>query len=1037
MPLRRPVGLVALLAMAASLLALSPVSAQAAPSPNLVLSQVYGGGGNTGAPLTNDYVELFNRGGTSATTTGLSVQYASATGTGNLGGTSSQLVVLPDRTVPAGGYLLVQLAGGTAGTALPAPDATGSINMSGTAGKVALVTGTAGLGCNGGSTPCTTEQLARIVDLVGYGAANFFEGSGPAPTLSNTTAAIRAGGGCTDSDQNAADFTAAAPAPRSSATTPAPCGGVVDPGPAQPVANCEASLAVTTGTAGSTGVDATDADSRIVAAAITSPAVSGITLDSFAASTAVGTPGSATLNVADTTAAGTYPVAITFSTDDDPAQTATCTVEVVVSDPAPVTPISVIQGSGTASPRAGETVTAEAVVTSLITASDVSDGFFVQEQDADADNDPATSEGVYVFCRGNCPASLAAGDLVRVTGVVAEFSTSTQINATAGTVAVVGSGLPLPTAAVVTLPAATSTKDAATFENVEGMRTTISTTLAVSEYFNLARFGEIVLTAGERPYQFTHTSAPDTAGYTAFLNDLATRRIILDDNSNDQNDATSGPRNNEPYYYPTPGLSTGNFFRGGDTTTGLTGVFEYAFGAWKLRPVAGADYTFTPANPRPAAPDAVGGRLKVASFNVLNYFTTIDATPPSQSAGPCGATGTLDCRGADSVAELDRQRAKIVAAMVGLDADVLGLIEIQNDDDVAVADLVAALNAATAPGTYDVIRTGVVGTDAIKQAFVYRPASVTPVGLPAVLDSTVNTGFDTTRNRPALAQSFDEVGTGARFTAVVNHLKSKGSACGPGNDSPLDGSGNCDGTRTAAAQALAEWLATDPTGSGDPDVLVIGDLNSYRNERPITTLEAAGYTDLLERFVGDAAYTYVFDGQLGYLDYALANPALNAQVTGATSWHTNADEIPLLDYNDTVLDAGEASFERESSALPLYQGDPFRASDHDAVVVGLALNRAPVADAGGPYTTPAKSNATLDASGSTDPDGDLLSYAWDLDGDGLFDDATGPTVLYGGDLKPGLYTVSVQVSDGEFTSADTATLQVVKPGRTKPPRGLG
>lgn len=150
---------------------------------------------------------------------------------------------------------------------------------------------------------------------------------------------------------------------------------------------------------------------------------------------------------------------------------------------------------------------------------------------------------------------------------------------------------------------------------------------------------------------------------------------------------------------------------------------------------------------------------------------------------------------------------------------------------------------------------------------------------------------------------------------------------------------------------LDYWLATDPTGSGDPDVLVIRDLNSYRNERPITTLETAGYTDLLERFVGDAAYTYVFDCQLGYLDYVLANPVLNAQVTGATSWHTNADEIPLLDYNDAVLDIGEASFERESSALPRYAADPFRASDHDAVVVGLALNRAPVADAGGPYMT--------------------------------------------------------------------------------------
>ncbi|MGZ5403099.1 MAG: ExeM/NucH family extracellular endonuclease [Nocardioides sp.] len=714
-------------------------------------------------------------------------------------------------------------------------------------------------------------------------------------------------------------------------------------GPAQPVASCgEGALAVDTDASGSRDVSAVDADSRVVSVDITSGSVAGITLDGFTASSADGEPGTATLNVADTTADGSYDVVIEFATDDDPAQTATCTVTVVVSDQDAVTPINTIQGDGAASPLVGERVNVEAVVTSLITSADVLDGFFLQEEDADSDGNPATSEGIYVFCRNACPKDLAAGDRVRVNGEVAEFNNTTQIDAAFGdgSFELLGPDAPLPTAAVVSLPADASTEDPATFEDVEGMRTTISTTMAVSEYFNQARFGEIVLTAEERPYQFTQTDEPSVEGYAAHLADLATRQIILDDDSNSQNAATSGPLNNEPYYYPTPGLSTGNYFRGGDTITELTGVFEYAFGAWKVRPVAGADYTFDATNPRPAAPDAVGGRIQVASFNVLNYFTSID-----DGTNACGPEATMECRGADSQAELENQRAKIVDALARIDAEVVGLIEIQNDDDTSVADLVAALNEREGDGTYDYVATGFIGTDAIKQAFIYQPAAVQPVGDFDLLTSTDDPRFDDQRNRPALIQTFEELQTDERVTVAVNHLKSKGSGCGAGDDSPLDGSGSCDGTRTRAAQALADHLAADPTGSGDSDTLIIGDLNSYAKERPITALREAGYTDLLQRFEGPEAYGYLFDGQLGTLDYALATASLDEQVTGAGGWKINADENPLFDYNDTVHDTeGEPDFERKSTALPLFEPNAFRSSDHDPVLVGLEL--------GGPIEEP-------------------------------------------------------------------------------------
>ena len=198
----------------------TPVAPVQALSGDIVISQVYGGGGNAGAPYTHDFVELFNRGATSVSLSGMSVQYASATGTGNFG--TNPVTILAGNLAP-GQYYLVQLAGGFSGVALPIPDATGTANMSATAGKAALVNSTAGLPCNGGSTPCSPEQLALIRDLVGYGSANFYEGSAAAPTLSNDTAALRLNGGCTETDNNNSDFSAGAPTPRNTASPLSPC----------------------------------------------------------------------------------------------------------------------------------------------------------------------------------------------------------------------------------------------------------------------------------------------------------------------------------------------------------------------------------------------------------------------------------------------------------------------------------------------------------------------------------------------------------------------------------------------------------------------------------------------------------------------------------------------------------------------------------------------------------------------------------------------------------------------------------------------
>lgn len=622
----------------------------------------------------------------------------------------------------------------------------------------------------------------------------------------------------------------------------------------------------------------------------------------------------------------------------------------ITNDDVAITLISSVQGSGSTSPLTGTTVTVEAIVVGdfQTQGSGQLRGFFLQEEDADVDGDPDTSEGIFIFC-SSCPTAVAVGDKVLVTGSVSEYFNMTQITAsTAGSVTVLSSGNPLPTPASITLPIpgvpsgdlATATSFInAYYETMEGMLVTFPATLYVSEYFELARYGQVVLTAGGRPRTFTDANLPSPTGYIDNEIDLLKSTVILDDGDNRQNRPVDTP--NTAYFHPYPGLSITNYFRGGDTIVNLTGVLHWSFAgltgtdAWRIRPVTEAySYAFTSANPRPSMP-SVGGTLKVASFNVLNYFLTVD------TSNTCGPTLNHDCRGADTTAELALQRAKLLAALSAIDADVFGFMEMENSTGVEpLADIVAGL-----PG-YAYIDTGVIGTDDIRVGIIYKTSTVTPIGSFEVLDTAAfldpnSTG--TNRNRPALAQTFEEIATGGRFTLVVNHLKSKGcSGSETGLDADqADGQSCWNDTRKKAATALLNWLATDPTSSGDPDFLIIGDLNSNAKEDPISIIVNGGYTNLVNSFGGADAYGYVFDGQLGYLDHALSNSTLTPQVAGVAEWHINADEIPLFDYNDDVKDAGESAFEEESDVYPLYEANAYRTSDHDPVIIGLNLDGTP------------------------------------------------------------------------------------------------
>lgn len=604
--------------------------------------------------------------------------------------------------------------------------------------------------------------------------------------------------------------------------------------------------------------------------------------------------------------------------DDTPSAENSC-----VSEPEPMdVKIHEVQGSGFSSPLAGELVRIEGVVVGDFQgnsfAGDQLGGFHVQEEPGDQDADSSTSEGIFVFAPSAVDVNV--GDIVQVVGTVDEFFGLTELTEVSE-VAIVGSDGSAVTTSPVSLPVAGD----ADWERVEGMLVQFDQDLYISEFFNFDRFGEIVLT-DHRQYQGTHVALPgSSAGAVTAANELA--RITLDDGRTSQNP--------DPAIHPNGAEFTlANTFRGGDILQDVIGVVDFSFGNYKIQPTAGASHI--DANPRPSAPDSIPGDIRVASFNVLNYFTHLDDGPDN-----CGPTGNLECRGADNQEEYERQLAKLVAGIIALDADIVGLQEVENDirtDDGdrahdSVLTLVEELNSVEGAGTWAWVGEANHYNDyPIRNEIIYKPAAVEKVGDPVAY---ADEAFDRTRpsdiepvGRPPLAQTFRPMtrqGSGQKFAVVVNHFKSKGSSCDSiGDPDTGDGQANCNLTRVAQAEALLDFVK-DLKG-GTSGVLVIGDLNSYAMEDPIRTLENGGLTDLLEEFVGPDAYTYVFDGQLGYLDYAMATRSMLNRVVGVTSFHINADEPDILDY--------DTSFKKDAQDA-LYEPLPYRVSDHDPVIVGL------------------------------------------------------------------------------------------------------
>ena len=606
----------------------------------------------------------------------------------------------------------------------------------------------------------------------------------------------------------------------------------------------------------------------------------------------------------------------------------------------PVTPIHVVQGSGPVSPLVGSQVMVEGVVVGdfqdgLGSHGDLN-GFAVQEQRRDWDGDPATSEGIFVFDGAMPAVDVAVGSRVCVVGEVQEYFGETQINATiaGGGVDVLRPRGRLPRARVVRLPSTGVIVNddgqlVGDLERFEGERVRVAGRLSVTNLSDLDRFGAMTLSAGGRLVAFTQRNLPDVTGFAVWQERAARRSLVLDDGV-----SHSWP---DPIPYPPAAFSLTNSIRNGDRVRRPIGVMTYRRGdggagdqAYRLMPTVTPRFAHT--NRRPVLPPRVRGDVKVASFN-LEYFQN----------GAGGDPASFPVGGQTTHSEYLRQRAKLVAAIAAMDADIVGLVELENDyldgPDSAIADLVLGLNTMLGAGTYRYLDPNFgFGTSPLVNGLIYKPATVTPVGPLVWLydDAFANPNGNIFKlNRPALTQTFDTA-IGA-FTVSVNHFKAKG--CGP---SPTgldvdqgDGQACFNDTRAKGAKVLLDWFANDPTntnatlGAYDPDVLIIGDLNAHPAEDPVTAITAGwdavdGTADDWVDLLSVRDYSFVFQGAASRLDYAIASPSLASQVRRAAVWHLNADESDALGYS-----------EDNPAPAALYTPDAFRSSDHDAVLVGL------------------------------------------------------------------------------------------------------
>lgn len=988
---RAAVASLVLFSIVAGLLVLPPgmfpfIASVGAVSQNVVISQVYGGGGNTNASFTHDYVELFNRGNTTVSLTGWSVQYASAAGSGSF---SQNGVAAISGDLAPGQYYLVRLAtSGQPAPSLPTHDATGNLNLSGAAGKVALVSTTTGLTCNGNSTPCSAAQLAQIVDLVGYGTANFFEGSGAAPGLSNTSAGFRAGNGCTDTDNNSSDFSAGTPAPRNAATQLSPC---AVQGPSVSITAEDQNASETGPDNGSFKVFRTGftndpltvhltvggtADSSdygqtpiFVNGAVTIPTGSSFAIFSF-------------VPVDDALFEGSETVTLTLTdtADYNIGTPSTATVTIADND-LPLSRIHDIQGPGAVSPVAGSAVVTEGVVTAT-----KFNGFFLQEPDATADADPQTSEGIFVFT-SDLPA-VNVGDFVNVSGNVVEFQGLTEISTNNGGVIVTASGNPLPEPVVLTTTILHPAGPVDQLERFEGMRVSAASVRSVAP---TNEFGEIyaVLDGVARPFRepgidITFPVPADPTDNVVEPNiprwDRNPERIMIDTN------ALQGS---------SEVVVTSNV-----TLDAVAGPLDYNFGDYKIdletAPTVGPQMSAVP------VPGATGSEFSVAGYNIENF------------------TGS---------AAQTAKAALAIRTVLNL-PDVIGLIEIRNL--AALQTLAAKVNAdvVAAGGSNPGYTAHLVPVPGSSQnvGFLVKSSRVQVDSVTQEQEELLFNGLRLHDRPPLVLHATVNPATDPRpIIAVVNHLRSF---------IDIEDTATVRLKRRLQAEATAQLL--DALQDEGAPVISVGDYNAYEFSDgytdPIATLKGTpapdefivedgspdlvdpDFVNLTETLAPENRYTFIFEGTPQALDHVIVNATAHSILKSYSVARMNAD---FPDEGNT----GNAS-------------TPLRNSDHDAPVAIFQFPQrattTTVPDVTVTYNVSGQS-VSLTANVSTSPntvnEGTVTVKVTDGGGNvvgtagpaAVSDGAATATFTLPGSVPPQGLTITAEFSGGDTTLPSTGT----------------
>lgn len=906
----------------------------------VVISQVYGGGGNAGATYKNDFIELHNNTGSAVSVDGWSVQYASSSGT------SWQVTNLAGSIAPGAYYLVQETAGSGGSVDLPTPDATGSISMSGNSGKVALVAATTAL-----SGACPTGNL----DFVGYGSANCAEGSAPTPALSSTTAALRAGGGCVDSNENAADFGTGAPNPRNSVVTPNVCnGGGLPIVSISDLSAAEGDEGTTTflftlslnqpaGPEGVTvqytidGGGTATAGYDFIEGGGFAPFLPGETSRSLVA-----------LVLGDTTQEADETFFVNLTGIKGGLLGDAQAVGTIVNDDFNLVPIHAIQGAGDSSPLLGQTVATSGIVTAVRNA-----GFFLQAPDAEADANPLTSEGIYVYTGAAPPAAVAVGNRVNVQGTVQEYVPSQDPNQPPLTelggspsVLLVSGGNPLPTSVALTT---TFPDPAGVFdqlERLEGMRVT-----AASLTVNTPTLGNV-----------NETSATATSNGVFHAVVTGVPRAYRKPGVQQPDPLPAGSPAGVPRWNTSPevvAVSSGAL--GGDRVDvaadclivggSATGPLDYSYRRYTIYPEStlqvdcsnGAD------QPKPAlAPTA--DDVSVASFNMERFFDDVnDPAIGEPVLSPTAYQGRLNkaslairdyLHAPDIVATEEVENLSVlqdVAARVNADAVAAGQADpqyvayLEEGNDVGGIDV--GFLVKTADAAAGMPRVEVLGVTQFGKATTW----VDPAGNTALLND----------RPPLVLQAVVHFNDRRRFplTAIAVHQRSLN---GVDEDS-------ANGERVRAKrQKQAEFLANlvQARQAADPSehIMVLGDFNAFEfNDGYVdamgtvtglpsaddATVVPGDGVDLVNPDLYDltflqppeVSYSYAFDGNVQSLDHILVNAAL-----------MDAGDLDALAVSHARIDADFPETARNDT------GTPTRLSDHDPTVVLLSLKRSLSAD---------------------------------------------------------------------------------------------